>query len=118
MASSTCDPHFDKHRFDNYTDWLDRETRKKNRAHGRHVGFGFPVPSVPAAPREQRPFVVYEQSMVSGLMVKRQYDQTETSYSTVATRSDPHHYPNYIDVKDADHYKDPRPRGTGGWKLT
>ncbi|CAK9000668.1 unnamed protein product [Durusdinium trenchii] len=57
MASSTCDPylggdlemmihgssegiwslkHFDKHRFDNYTDWLDRETRKKNRAHGRN----------------------------------------------------------------------------------
>ena len=24
----------------------------------------------------------------------------------MATRSDPHHYPNHIDVKDADHYKD------------
>lgn len=31
--------HFDKHRFDNYTDWLDRETRKRNRAGGKHVGF-------------------------------------------------------------------------------
>ena len=30
--------HFDKHRFDNYTDWLDRETRKRNRAQGKHVG--------------------------------------------------------------------------------
>eukprot|EP00435_Cladocopium_sp_Y103_P052905 s2085_g16.t1 len=119
---STCDPplggdcesrtiegdfgHFDKHRFDNYTDWLDRETRKRNRAQGQHIGFGFPVPKAPQAPRHERPFYVTEQSMVSGLMVRRKYDQTETSYATVATRSDPHHYPNHIDVKDADHYKD------------
>jgi len=107
---STCEPHFDKHRFDNYTDWLDRETRKRNRAGGKHVGFGFPVPQAPQPPRHERPFFVTEQSMVSGLMVRRKYDQTETSYSTVATRSDPHHYPNHIDVKDADHYKDHRRR--------
>ena len=31
--------HFDKHRFDNYTDWLDRETRKRNRTQGQHIGF-------------------------------------------------------------------------------
>ena len=59
----------------------------------------------------------------SGLVVRRKYDQTapgrtmsephagqETSYSTVATRSDPHHFPNHMDVQDADHYQDPRRR--------
>ena len=56
--------HFDKHRFDNYTDWLDRETRKRNRAQGQHIGclgdalfcwilfglLGRAIPRVPASP--------------------------------------------------------------------
>ncbi|CAJ1354278.1 unnamed protein product [Effrenium voratum] len=43
-------------------------------------------------------------------MVTRKYNQLESNYQTVATRSDAHHYPNYIDVKDSDHYKDHRRR--------
>lgn len=110
MVEPTTDKHFDNHRFDNYTDWLDRETRKRNRQGGRHIGYGFPVPKPPQPPRPERPFWVQEQSMTSGLMVTRKYNQTETSYQTVATRADPHHFPNYIDVKDSDHYKDHRRR--------
>ena len=41
----------------------------------------------------------------------------ETSYSTVATRSDPHHFPNHIDVKDADHYKEIWMEGMDGKRV-
>eukprot|EP00440_Ansanella_granifera_P049085 gb/GFBE01053182.1/.p1 GENE.gb/GFBE01053182.1/~~gb/GFBE01053182.1/.p1 ORF type:complete len:322 (+),score=70.75 gb/GFBE01053182.1/:1-966(+) len=107
---STSDEYFDRHRFDNYTAWLDMEDRKKNRGQGKHLGFGYGVPKPPQPPRPERPFYVQEFSMTSGILVNRKYDATETNFRAEKMRSDPHHFPNYIDVKDSDHYKDHRRR--------
>lgn len=109
-AGSTCDEHFDRHRFDNYTAWLDMEGRKKNKEGGKHLGFGYAVPKPPQPARPERPFEVQEFSMTSGLLVNRKYDALETNFRSEKLRSDAHHFPNHMDVKDSDHYKDHRRR--------
>eukprot|EP00933_Yihiella_yeosuensis_P001574 TRINITY_DN10260_c0_g1_i1.p1 TRINITY_DN10260_c0_g1~~TRINITY_DN10260_c0_g1_i1.p1 ORF type:complete len:249 (+),score=42.16 TRINITY_DN10260_c0_g1_i1:141-887(+) len=43
--------------------------------------------------------------MVSGTLVNRRYVQVETNYACEANRSDPWHYPNYMEVRDSEHYK-------------
>jgi len=101
---------FDHHRFDNYGAWLDRELRNKRQAMGKAGGFGFAVPRPPAPARKEKPFVVQETSMTSGLLVKRRYAQKDTDYPLDAVRSDPYHFPNHLNVEDEMHYEDRRAR--------
>jgi hypothetical protein len=112
VGSFTPQTHqnYDRHRFDNYTAWLDREARNKAKAEGKPLGFGFSIPRQPKPPRQERPFWVIENAMASGQLVHRKYDQTETSYQCETMRSDPYHYPNHMEVKDSEHYKDHRRR--------
>lgn len=102
---------FDNHRFDNYSSWLDREERLKARRQGRPLGHGFSEPKPPPEPRPEKPFTVMEAAFTSGLMVQRQYNQhAGTLYKTEGERSDPYHYPNFLEVKDEMHYEDARRR--------
>ncbi|CAE8679259.1 unnamed protein product, partial [Polarella glacialis] len=97
--------YYDRHRFDNYPAWLDREGRSKNRAEGKPSGFGYATPKAPQAQRKERPFWIGETSMTSGTMVHRKYDQKDCDYPLEAQRSDPWHYPNHMEIQDNDHYK-------------
>lgn len=101
---------FNKHRFDNYTAWLDREDRNRAKASGKPLGFGFAEPRPSPEPREAQPFFVQEAAFTSGLLVTRKYDKLECGYATEATRTDPWHFPNDMEVEDKDHYKDRRRR--------
>jgi len=96
---------YNLHRFDNHSSWLDMEDRKKARREGRGLGHGYAEPVKKPPPIEAKPFYVQETSMTSGLMVNRRYDlSVVTQHKTEAERSDPHHFPNYMEVQDADHY--------------
>jgi len=109
MAAAASDlvasqQHYDRHRFDNYTGWLDREDRKAALKDGRALGFGYEVPKTPPPAREEAPFYAQEYSMTSGLLVNRRYDQYQSGYACGVTRSDPHHEPNHLEVKEHHHY--------------
>lgn len=101
---------FNHHRFDNYGAWLDRELRNKRRVRGEPEGFGFAVPRPPAPARKEKPFMVQEVSMTSGLLVTRRYVQKDTDYPIDTLRSDPYHYPNHLQVQEEGHYEDRRAR--------
>jgi hypothetical protein len=101
---------FNRHRFDNHSSWLDRELRNKRRLRGDPLGHGFAVPREPAPARKEKPFVTQEYSMTSGLLLNRRYAQRDTDYRLETLRSDPHHFPNHLQVTDEMHYEDRRAR--------
>jgi hypothetical protein len=101
---------FNHHRFDNHSSWLDREIRNKRRLRGEPAGHGFAIPREPAPARQERPFIVQEYGMTSGLLLKRRYAQRDTDYPLECERSDPYHFPNHLQVENAMHYEDRRAR--------
>uniref|UniRef100_A0A7S2KZJ8 Uncharacterized protein n=1 Tax=Zooxanthella nutricula TaxID=1333877 RepID=A0A7S2KZJ8_9DINO len=109
-AAMATESRFDRHRFDNHTAWLDREGRRKAKAEGRSLGFGYAEPRAPPPAKQERPFYVLEPAFTSGLMVNRKYNMIESNYKSETERSDPHHYPNYLEVTDAQHFGDFRRR--------
>jgi len=113
--SSTCSSPargdvLDRHRFDTYAAWLEREGRAKARAEGRPQGFGYAPPRSPAAARQEKPFTVLEAGFTSGKLLNRKYDQTESCFASETERSDPYHFPNALNIRDRDHYQDRRRR--------
>lgn len=114
MAGSPLGAHapdpvagFDRHRFDSYGDWIDKESRKNLKAEGKHLGFGYAELRNPPEAKKERPFYVLEPAFTSGLLVQRKYDQVDVcGYKTEDLRSDPHHYPNHLEVKHDHHFKD------------
>lgn len=109
----TPDGVCDKHRFDSYSSWLDREERMKARAQGKALGYGFvePAPPPPPRPGQDATFFVDEFSFTSGVPVRRHYPaKPRAIYATEATRADPFHFPNYMEVRKEDHYGDHRRR--------
>lgn len=101
---------FNRHRFDNYGAWLDREDRLKAQAKGKLPPWGYSSPKQPAPPRVERPFEVQEYTFTGAVLVTREYEQIQSSFKCEANRSDAHHYPNYMGVQDATHYADHRRR--------
>jgi len=102
--------YYNRHRFANPSAWLDQQDRNRKKAEGKPLGYGFPVPKPQPPPREEKPFTVVEPSFTSGWMCHRKYNQFASGYATDNVRTDPYHYPNALEVKDADHYKDNRRR--------
>jgi len=101
---------FSHHRFDNHSAWLDRELRNKRRLRGDPLGHGFAVPRAPAPARQEKPFYIQEVGMTSGQLLTRRYAQKDTDYPLESLRSDPHHFPNHLQVTDDMHYEDRRAR--------
>eukprot|EP00927_Polykrikos_kofoidii_P038670 TRINITY_DN33086_c0_g1_i1.p1 TRINITY_DN33086_c0_g1~~TRINITY_DN33086_c0_g1_i1.p1 ORF type:complete len:367 (-),score=56.31 TRINITY_DN33086_c0_g1_i1:101-1147(-) len=101
---------FDKHRFDNYGGWLDREERLKAQSDGRNLGWGYANKRAPAQPQPEKPFSVLEPSFTSGELVTRKYEQIQSPFKCETNRSDLHHYPNYMNIKEEHHYSDHRRR--------
>mmetsp|Transcript_135718 Transcript_135718/g.290234 ORF Transcript_135718/g.290234 Transcript_135718/m.290234 type:complete len:357 (-) Transcript_135718:104-1174(-) len=113
--------YYDRHRFNNPSAWLDREDRARNKAAGQPLGYGYAKPKEPVQAREEKPFTVVEPSFTSGWMCHRKYNQFASGYATDAVRTDPYHFPNALEVKDSDHYKDQRRRTQNSdphfWKV-
>lgn len=101
---------FDRHRFDNYSAWLDREGRLKAKAEGRLLGHGYAEPRPPPPAKEERPFYVLEPAFTSGIMVNRKYEMVDPVFKCETERSDPYHYPNHMEVRESQHFQDGRRR--------
>mmetsp|Transcript_108979 Transcript_108979/g.307149 ORF Transcript_108979/g.307149 Transcript_108979/m.307149 type:complete len:334 (-) Transcript_108979:165-1166(-) len=103
-------PGYSRHRFDNYSAWLDREHRLRALKENKHLGWGYDVPKKPAPPREPRKFHVLENAFTSGQLLTREYEHKESSFKCETNRADAHHYPNYMGVREDHHYMDHRRR--------
>jgi len=102
--------YYDRHRFDNYSAWLDREDKLKAGKDKKPLGWGFCDPKPPAPHKDERPFVVVEQGMVSGQMLLRKYEHLDSAFPTEGERANPWHYPNDSGLQDHHHYGDHRRR--------
>lgn len=101
---------YNKHRFDNHSAWMDMQIRRDAQARGNHQGWGFAELQMPPKPKKEKHFHVCEPSMTSGEMVLRKVPKVEKTFPLEDERVSLHHYPNYKNVKDEDHYEDWRAR--------
>jgi len=107
---------FNHHRFDNYTAWLDREERKKQKIRKINFGeessvYGYQPPcDIVFKKREKSPFKVDERSFTSGEVVSRNYDKNFALNNSdfEAVRTDPFHYPNTVGCTSKSHWDDYR----------
>eukprot|EP00928_Gymnodinium_smaydae_P048495 TRINITY_DN32425_c0_g1_i1.p1 TRINITY_DN32425_c0_g1~~TRINITY_DN32425_c0_g1_i1.p1 ORF type:complete len:350 (+),score=48.54 TRINITY_DN32425_c0_g1_i1:87-1136(+) len=104
------DARYNRHRFDNYSAWLDRAEKEKRQQVGKPFGWGYAAPKPVAKPKPEKPFYVLEPSFTSSTMTLRKYNQIESAFPCENERADGHHYPNAMNLQDEHHYGDYRRR--------
>ncbi|CAD7943513.1 unnamed protein product [Amoebophrya sp. A25] len=112
------DDRFDRQRFENYTAWLDTQSRAMQKSEtyffGRKVEkplYGFEPPrELFQKDKQEKPFVIQEPSFTSGTVCARKYDKNYivTDDKLEDLRADPYHEPNFMAIKTKDHFGDHR----------